>query len=97
MKEGVIMQKYDITVIRKTGLNQFTTEETVGTVEADLLGNAKRLASEYIANWLIDRKITVRTRAEWVKDVKRGGFSRETLVTENDSPVKMIFVLREQG
>ncbi len=96
-KEGDIMQAYDISVIRKTGVNQFSEEEAVGTVEADLLGNAKRLASEYIANWLIDRKITVRTRADWVKDVKRGGMTRETLVTENGSPLKMIFILRQQG
>ena len=91
------MQAYDISVIRKTGVNQFSEEEAVGTVEADLLGNAKRLASEYIANWLIDRKITVRTRADWVKDVKRGGMTRETLVMENGSPLKMIFILRQQG
>jgi len=89
------MQAYEITVIRKTGINQYTDEEQVGRIEADLLGNAKRLASEYIMNWQTDRKITIRTRAEWVRDAKRGGFVREMLVTENGSPVKMIYILRE--
>lgn len=89
------MHNYTITVVRKLGLNEFSAEETVGTFDAEMIGPAKRTASEYIQNWLIDRKIQVRTRNDWVKDIKRGGFSRELLVTENGAMVKMIFVLRE--
>ena len=89
------MQNYQISVIRKLGINQFSEEEPVGTIEAEMIGPARRTASEYINNWLIDRKIAVRTRTDWTKDVKRGGFSRETVVTENGAMVKMIFILRE--
>lgn len=87
--------QYQITVIRKLGVNEYSEEETVGTVEAEMIGPAKRLASEYINNWLIDRKIAVRTRTDWARDVRRNGLSRETVVTENGAMVKMIFVLRE--
>ena len=87
--------QYRITFIRKVGLNQYSDEESVGVIEADLLGAAKRLASEYINNWLIDRKITVRTRTDWAKDVRRGGLSRENVVTENGQMAKLIFILRE--
>ena len=89
------MHSYTITVIRKLGMNEFSAEEAVGTFEAEMIGPAKRYASEYIQNWMIDRKITVRTRNDWVKDIKRGGLSREILVTENGAMVKMIFILRE--
>ena len=89
------MQNYTIPVIRKTGVNAFTEEETVGTFDAEMLGPAKRTASEYIQNWLIDRKITVRTRGDWERDARRVGTSREIMVTENGAMVKMIFILRE--
>jgi hypothetical protein len=89
------MNQYTITVIRKLGVNEFSDEEAVGSFDAEMIGPAKRAASEYIQNWLIDRKIQVRTRNDWVRDVKRGGLSRELLVTENGAMVKMIFVLRE--
>lgn len=89
------MQTYQITMLRKLGMNRFSDEEPVGQVEADLLGPAKRFASEYINNWLIDRKLAVRTRGDWAKDVKRSGFSREIVVTENGQMAIMVFVLRE--
>ncbi len=87
--------KYEIGVVRKLGVNQFSEEESVGTVEADLLGPAKRLASEYIHFWLLDRKIAVRNQKDWAKDVRRGCQSREIMATENGKLVILIFLLHD--
>lgn len=89
------MQSYQITYVKKLGINQFSEEMPVGTIEADLLGVAKRTASEYVSNWLIDHHLKIRNKTEWVKDAKRGGMTREFMVSEGDAPAKLIFILRE--
>ncbi len=89
------MQTYAITYVKKLDINKFTDEMPVGEIEADLLGTAKRTASEYLNNWLIDKKLKVRNKTEWVKDIKRGGQTREYMVSEGDTPAKLIFILRE--
>ena len=90
------MQTYAITYIKKLDINKYTDEMPVGTIEADLLGAAKRTASEYLNQWFIDKKIQIRNKGEWTKDVKRAGLVREFLVTEQGTAAKLIFILREQ-
>ena len=89
------MQNYTITYMKKLDINRFTEEMPVGEIEADLLGTAKRNASEYVNNWLIDKKLKIRNKTEWTKDIKRGGLVREFMVSEGDTPAKLIFILRE--
>ncbi len=89
------MQKYTITYIKKLDVNKFSDEKAVATVEAEMLGPAKRNASEAVNNWLLDNNVKIRNKGEWTKDVKRGGFVREYLVTMDDTACKLIFILRE--
>ena len=71
------MQKYVITYVKKLDINLYSDEMPVGEIEAELLGMAKRTASEYLNQWLIDKKLKIRSKTEWVKDMKRGGQVRE--------------------
>ncbi|MBR3679128.1 MAG: hypothetical protein IKL87_02870 [Oscillospiraceae bacterium] len=89
------MQKYVITYVKKLDINLYSDEMPVGEIEAELLGMAKRTASEYLNQWLIDKKLKIRSKTEWVKDMKRGGQVREFMVSENEKPAKLLFILRE--
>lgn len=88
------MQIYTITYVKKLGVNQFSEEMPVGQIDAALLGEAKRDASEYIHHWLIDQQCKVRTKEEWVKDAKRDALTREYFVSEGALPATLIFILR---
>lgn len=90
------MQNYIITYVKKQDSNSYTEEMPVGIVEASLLGEAKRDASEYIHHWLIDNMCKVRTKEEWVKDMKRGALTRKYFVTEGALPATLIFILRAE-
>ncbi len=90
------MADYEISAVKKLDVNRFSEETVVADFEAEMLGPAKRIAAEKIGEALRGRDIRVRNFGDWVKDQKRGGLTREYMVSEADKPAKYIFILREK-
>lgn len=91
------MQIYTITYKKKLGVNRYSEEIPVGQIDAALLGEAKRDASEYIHHWLQDNMCKVRTKEEWELDRETDTLTREYFVSEGALPATYIFIVRAES